>query len=396
MTHHSCDLVIIGGGCAGLSLANQLAQQSSTLSVHILEARSHYTNDKTWCFWSNVENEWTALAKQRWNQWSFQYGDQNTPVIHHGGDWYYYCLDAKSVYQTIQQNLLHAYRIKLQMNQAVTTVVHANPSDNFQQTTKAATVTTGSGDTYAAKLVIDTRPPRQMHSTLYQSFFGIECKTSVACKDIAALMHNLQADEFGTRFNYILPISPNRILFEHTRFSPVAIDKASMEAACQHEIERVGLTHSAIFRKEYGCLPMGLERSNNPFAAGIAGGALRNASGYGFLRIQQWAQKIAGQLEQPQASMTIADVLSTRADEHPWLTWMDKLFLKTIKANPVQSAYYFHQLAKHLNSQQFLRLMTDQPTNTDLIAIMNALPKMPFLKQLLAPSKNHRPHDALV
>jgi lycopene beta-cyclase len=396
MTHHICDLVIIGGGCAGLSLANQLAQQSSALSVHILEARSHYTNDKTWCFWSNIENEWTALAKQRWNQWSFQYGDHDTPIIHHGGDWYYYCLDAKSVYQTIQQNLLHAYQIKLQMNQTVATVVHADPTDNYQQAAQSATVTTTSGDIYTTKLVIDTRPPKKMQSTLYQSFFGIECKTQVAHENTAALMHNLQADEYGTRFNYILPISPNRVLFEHTRFSTLAIDKASMEAACQHEMERVGLEYSAIFRKEYGCLPMGQEKNDDPFAAGIAGGALRNASGYGFLRIQQWAQQIARQLAQPQATMTITDVLASCPDEHPWLTWMDKLFLNTIKANPEQSAYYFHRLTKHLNSGQFLRLMTDSPSNTDLIAIMYALPKWPFLKQLLASSRNRQPQDALV
>ncbi len=50
------DLVIIGGGCAGLSLAYQLSQFGENCpKTLIIEERELYTNDRTWCFWDLKE-----------------------------------------------------------------------------------------------------------------------------------------------------------------------------------------------------------------------------------------------------------------------------------------------------------------------------------------------------
>ena len=46
------DLIILGGGCAGLSLALNLAKQGSVCpNTLILEKREAYSNDRTWGFW---------------------------------------------------------------------------------------------------------------------------------------------------------------------------------------------------------------------------------------------------------------------------------------------------------------------------------------------------------
>ena len=47
------DCVVLGGGCSGLGLAYALSQREHHLDCLILEERSQYTHDKTWCFWEN-------------------------------------------------------------------------------------------------------------------------------------------------------------------------------------------------------------------------------------------------------------------------------------------------------------------------------------------------------
>ena len=47
------DYIIIGGGCAGLSLAFELDTHSKLKdkSLAIIEPRNEYKKDKTWSFW---------------------------------------------------------------------------------------------------------------------------------------------------------------------------------------------------------------------------------------------------------------------------------------------------------------------------------------------------------
>jgi lycopene beta-cyclase len=60
------DLIILGGGCAGLSLALRLAelgkQSPKTL---IIEKRPAYSNDRTWCFWEKKES-FPDLTNKKW------------------------------------------------------------------------------------------------------------------------------------------------------------------------------------------------------------------------------------------------------------------------------------------------------------------------------------------
>ena len=63
------DLVVLGGGCAGLSLAERLAEQSGPCRrVAVLEPRSRYSNDRSWCFWRLGPHRHDALVRHRWSQ----------------------------------------------------------------------------------------------------------------------------------------------------------------------------------------------------------------------------------------------------------------------------------------------------------------------------------------
>ena len=53
MKAQSFDYIILGGGCAALSLASHIYDKNiNSSSFLILEKRKKYTDDRSWCFWS--------------------------------------------------------------------------------------------------------------------------------------------------------------------------------------------------------------------------------------------------------------------------------------------------------------------------------------------------------
>ena len=67
---YDADVLILGGGCAGLSLATALAEQHSDLRVQILEARTTYVRDRTWCLWNTEPHPFQHCVTHRWHSWA--------------------------------------------------------------------------------------------------------------------------------------------------------------------------------------------------------------------------------------------------------------------------------------------------------------------------------------
>ena len=398
------DCVVLGGGCSGLGLAYALSQREHHLDCLILEARSQYTHDKTWCFWENKNTLWTNLASKSWSQWSFQSLNEQ-PIIHQSKQWRYYYLPAIRYYQHIQ-NILSPHRhVQLQMNQTVTQIQRLNTSE-IQDKTYHWLITTQTGQRIQAKRIIDTRPNTRQTSTLYQCFFGVEIVAPMMENQTAQLMHDMHSDAYGFRFNYQLPIGKNHILFEHTRFSPRPVSQQQLEQECHQALRRRYPTlklipttaqktqiHDAsenaqIIRKEWGCLPMGLTTHTNDKPAydlgGIHAGALRSASGYGFRRIQKWANHTAHQLIEQLSSTNGQAKPIAYAYQPRWQQTMDHLFLHTLKNNPSRASEFFHKLATNCNPDGFVRFLNDEAHIRDLTQIIISLPSWPFIRQCLS------------
>ena len=65
MKQKQFDYIILGGGCAALSLANQLVNNDiSKYSFLILESREKYTDDRSWCFWKEHEDSLSNLVSK--------------------------------------------------------------------------------------------------------------------------------------------------------------------------------------------------------------------------------------------------------------------------------------------------------------------------------------------
>ena len=66
------DFVIIGGGCAGLSLAYELETNNKlkNKTLAIIEPRNEYKKDKTWSFWKTFPHNFEDCVKKNWKHFS--------------------------------------------------------------------------------------------------------------------------------------------------------------------------------------------------------------------------------------------------------------------------------------------------------------------------------------
>ena len=66
------DYIIIGGGCAGLSLAYELEihNKLKNKTLAIIEPREDYVRDKTWSFWKVHPHNFDDCVKKTWNNFS--------------------------------------------------------------------------------------------------------------------------------------------------------------------------------------------------------------------------------------------------------------------------------------------------------------------------------------
>ncbi|MDC0396008.1 lycopene cyclase family protein, partial [Candidatus Pelagibacter sp.] len=66
------DYIIIGGGCAGLSLAYELEihNKLKDKTLAIIEPRLEYKKDKTWSFWKTTDHNFDDCIKKSWQNFS--------------------------------------------------------------------------------------------------------------------------------------------------------------------------------------------------------------------------------------------------------------------------------------------------------------------------------------
>jgi lycopene beta-cyclase len=66
------DYVIVGGGCAGLSLAYELEINGKlkNKTLAIIETRKEYKRDKTWSFWKVFDHNFEDCLIKSWNNFT--------------------------------------------------------------------------------------------------------------------------------------------------------------------------------------------------------------------------------------------------------------------------------------------------------------------------------------
>ena len=92
------DYIIIGGGCAGLSLAYELEinEKFKDKTLAIIEPRQEYKRDKTWSFWKVVPHNFDDCIIKSWDNFSINIPNNTNYLV--CKDYPYQCFDSGLFY----------------------------------------------------------------------------------------------------------------------------------------------------------------------------------------------------------------------------------------------------------------------------------------------------------
>lgn len=389
------DLVILGGGCAGLSLATELAHLGGA-SPHsvVLEGRQSYSLDRTWCYFKNGEAVDRTDVQHAWP--SMRVASGTGEVVLDCGAAHYEMVNAGQFYKNAQLTIGQSDQIDLKMGVVVT-----KPPEKQDEVWK---IDTDVGTLYS-RYVVDTRPARLPHrdgAKLWQSFYGeeIECEVGTFDVNCGDLMDFAAAQACGARqalpeavcFVYILPTTAKIALIEFTVFGPDPLPPERLHALHSQAIaRRLGGAAFSVLRSEHGVLPMGATpvatvRDPSYIVAGLTAGGARPSSGYAFTRIQRWASCCASSLATGKGPLGHApDGLIQRA--------MDALFLKLVRARPDLAPDLFVALFAGTEPQSVIRFLSDRATPRDYARVVASLLPGPLLRAVLG--RNRQKHGDL-
>ncbi len=374
------ELLIIGGGCAGLSLAATLAQAKTNNQTVVVEPRSEYVNDRTWCFWTSPPDIAEKFSLTSWP--TALISDVHRTVRVDLSEQPYQMLRAGDFYDAAVKDIQSGSGVDLWMDtKAYTSVLLA--SGLWQTETSRGPI--------LSKFIVDTRPPAKSaceEPILWQSFVGyeIECEAEIFDPTEARLMDFLSPTRSDIPFLYVLPISKTRALIELTDLGPCRAQSSSLTERLERHIVNICGKHSfSLIRVEYGAIPMGLPSipvSPDPtyVYVGVGSGSARPSSGYTFCRLQKWADACAGSLLN--GGLPIGPLADT-----PMVSFMDQVFLKVLRRYPALAPELFLRMFEKVPSARLLRFLSDSPTLLDSLYLIGALPKIPFLRELFSSSR---------
>jgi lycopene beta-cyclase len=370
------ELLILGGGCAGLSLAARLATAKRGVPrTLVLESRSSYRNDRTWCFWADATLGLEHLIAHEWRELLVRAGAAEARI------------DCRVLpYQMVPAGRFYAdASARIAASSQVDLVTDAAVLGAPQRCGERWRVATPAG-VFIAPRVIDTRPrsvPTVGGAVLWQSCSGaeVECERAVFDPERAILMDFEDTTADAVRFRYVLPTSPTRALIETTVFEPQPRSAGQLAGLLRTAMHReIGSTPHRIVRREHGILPMGLMRRRSAadasyIHAGLVAGAARASTGHAFQRIQRWANRCAASLAAGGPSLGHAPEPVVRA-------LMDRIFLEMLRSHPARAPRVFARLFAQASGERVTRFLSDQGNYADHAAVGAALPTGLFLSCL--------------
>ena len=349
------DYIIIGGGCAGLSLAYELDLHSKLKdkTLAIVEPRDEYKRDKTWSFWKVSPHNFEDCTIKSWDNFTI-----NIPShLKH--------VDCKNMpYQTIDSGLFYQkINDKIKQNTNIYFFKNIN-----EVNTENSFIFNSVGDT------IDNK------SSLWQHFSGIEIETSKDFFDekIFNLMDFDCDQKNSVHFFYTLPFSKTKALIETTWISDLnntSLNDYDIQLKDYIE-DKLKIKNYKINYKETGAIPL-FHPNNikklNQIEIGTAGGMTRLSTGYTFLNIQEQSKYIRKNIE------NIKDTKIFSIERK--YEFLDNIFLKVLKKNPERMAQIFYKMFNS-SPNTVINFLSNKSNILEDISIISKMPKWVFLKQL--------------
>lgn len=393
----AADIVVIGAGAAGLTLADHLTRTPDGPSVLLIEppAGPATSPPRTWCFWGPPPDDLRQTVAASWTRMLVRGpGDEATTMSCPRG----YCMIRSHEHAAALTRRLAGRHRLARLTATVTTA---------QDTPAGARVTgvdeAGAPVQAAARLVFDSRPPRTLppaRTTLLQHFTGWFVRTPAdAFAPGTAELMDLRTPQppCGLSFAYVLPLTRRRALVEYTEFSPEPLDEAGYRAALTGYLRTTRqLDRWEVTGTEGGVIPMTdavfpRRTGRSVYRIGTAGGATRPATGYTFATIQRHSAAIA------------AACLAGRSPTPPRPyarrhRAMDAAFLRALATGRLDGAAFLADLFRRNTTESVLRFLDGRSTLREELAIglhspvgamTRSLAELPFL-----PRRSHHPRPS--
>ena len=371
------DYIIAGSGCAGLSLAIQLQKSSVPFNkILLIDKDLKNKNDRTWCFWTDKENNWfDAIVYRKWNTFEFKSNrlekKMNIAPFHYlmikGVDFYNYCLrELKSDSR---------FDIKTETIQSI----YSKDGEGVLET---------NVNKYSASLIfnsaIRTHEKKSKHINYVQHFKGwvVETKEEAFDPDCPTFMDFRIEQENDCRFVYVIPFSKTKALVEYTGFSPKALNADQYDKHIQFYLSNyLNIKEYKIEETEYGEIPMAESEFINPFGKnvvniGTAGGFSKPSTGYTFYFIQKNISQLVLQFKN-------ANRLIVSPTRKLKFYNYDRVFLDVMNSKKIEFRDVFTALFKNNRIKTLLSFLNEETSIREDLIIMNSVPKRYFIPSAL-------------
>ena len=378
MTTADWDIVIVGGGLGGLSLAVELAQaEYAHLRVLVLEKRTHYQRDRTWSYWASSSHRYSGLERMRWTAWRVGFnGKYAQQSISGESGLAYRSMDADAFYAFARDQIMASPNVQLRLGASVHEIL-----DGPVQTLKL-----NDDTTLHSHWVMDGRPLGLPKATgLCQHFMGWEIETPTDCFDPSTVeLMDFQPATCGLHFLYVLPYGPRRALIESTWMSPYAHHPDYELELKSYLRSRFGLTAYKRVYQEQGCLDLQATARTYPtvdgsyrrVSLGRAAGTLRSSTGFAFLDTIAEAQRIARCF----AAGPCADARVPPYRRH-WLdAWMDKIFCDGMMSDWPRAPEFFVAMFRGVTAPTLVAFLSGRPSFWQRLQVSLQLPIWHFLR----------------
>jgi len=349
------DYIIIGGGCAGLSLAYELEihKKLENKTLAIIEPRDEYKRDKTWSFWKIISHNFDDCVKKSWKNFSINI--PNKTKFLECKKYPYQSIDSGLFYKKVNEKLKQNKNINFFKN-----INEINTKNSF---------------------IFNSVPELNANNNgLWQHFCGVEIETKNNFFDdeIFNLMDFDCEQRKSVHFFYTLPFTKNKALVETTWLSLMNDDS---EKDYQNQIKKylenhLNLKEYKINYKEEGAIPLFYPSNKiekNKINIGTAGGMTRLSTGYTFLNIQEHSKFIRKNLE----NITQTKLFGIQKKYQ----FLDKIFLRVIKKNSENMPDIFFKMFSS-SSNAVIKFLSNKSNILEDFSIILKMPKWTFIKAL--------------
>jgi lycopene beta-cyclase len=371
-----CDTLIVGAGCAGLSLAAQLQARGCGGRVVLVDARTEYTRDRTWCYWPVARHPFEDAASHRWARWCVR--GQGREVVRGWAALPYTQIPADAFYRAALARIQGDPRFDLRLGLRTETLVER----------EGQVIAETGAETFEACVAFDSRPTPETpapagHVRLVQHFVGhlVRAQAPAFSPETATLMDFEVPQGHGIHFLYVLPYDARHALVESTYISGRPLERGQYEEDIDRYLrERYRLRRWEVLFVERGALPMRSEpavrRRGRVYRIGAAGGLAKPSTGYAFLAIQRFSQALVARMERAE----LPQPPSPRAAHSAFL---DRVFLSYLERAPERAPGLFVRLFDRVPPATLIRFLSDAGSPADDLRVMAALPALPLAAEAL-------------